>query len=194
VATQVSREGGEIVRADAARNRARILAAAEEVFAEQGASASTEEVASRAGVAIGTVFRHFPTKDDLLRAIMKNLLAHLVDEVDALGHDDPSGTALFTFFADLVAQAAAQRAVVELLARSGAAVSVDEPVQGFADAVAGLLTSAQSAGTVRLDVGLPETMALLTSTTQGALHGGWDRDLQRRTLDIVFAGLRPPTA
>ncbi|HVV20388.1 MAG TPA: helix-turn-helix domain-containing protein, partial [Pseudonocardiaceae bacterium] len=61
------------LRADAQRNRARILNAAESVFAELGASASTEEVAARAGVAIGTVFRHFPTKRDLLAAIMRGL-------------------------------------------------------------------------------------------------------------------------
>ena len=58
------------LRADARRNRAKILDAAGEVFAERGAAASTEEVAARAGVAIGTVFRHFPTKQDLLGAIL----------------------------------------------------------------------------------------------------------------------------
>jgi len=61
------------MRADAQRNRTRILAAAEEVFADGGPGASTEEVARRAGVAIGTVFRHFPTKADLLSALMKRL-------------------------------------------------------------------------------------------------------------------------
>ena len=61
-------------------DRVRILDAAEAVFAEFGTRASTEEVARRAGVAIGTVFRHFPTKDDLLAAIMKRLLAQLVEE------------------------------------------------------------------------------------------------------------------
>ncbi|MFB9830697.1 helix-turn-helix domain-containing protein [Actinoallomurus acaciae] len=55
------------LRADARRNRARILAVAEAVFAEKGPSASTEEVAERAGVAIGTVFRHFPTKHSCFR-------------------------------------------------------------------------------------------------------------------------------
>jgi AcrR family transcriptional regulator len=174
------------VRADAERNRARILAAAEEVFAEQGATASTDEVASRAGLAIGTVFRHFPTKDDLLRAIMKNLLTRLVDEVGTLADAD-GGTAFYRFFASLVAEAAAKQAVVELLG-----FSVDS-LDGFTDAVGRLLASAQAVGTVRADVAVPETMALLTSTVQGALHGGWDSDLQQRTLDIVFAGFRPPS-
>src|SRR5436190_21257823 len=106
--------GVDVARADARRNRERILAAAGEVFAARGASASTEEVAGRAGVAVGSVFRHFPTKNDLLRAIMKDLLARLEADAAALAGDPATG--LFTFFTRLVAEAAAQRTVVELLA------------------------------------------------------------------------------
>ena len=178
------------MRADAARNRARILAAADDVFAELGAAASTEEVADRAGVAIGTVFRHFPTKDDLLRAVLKDLLGRLLDQAGTLAGEEP-GTAFFRFFEDLVRQAAARRTVVELLARSGAEISVDESLRGFTYAVTGLLSRAQQAGAISADVGGEEAMALLVSTTRGALHGGWSADLQRRVLDIVFAGLRP---
>ena len=71
-------------RADAVRNRARILDAAGEVFASRGTSASTEEVAERAGVAVGPVFRHFPTKQDLMRAIMKEVLGGLLAQADDL--------------------------------------------------------------------------------------------------------------
>jgi AcrR family transcriptional regulator len=178
------------MRADARRNRARILAAAEAVFAEAGASASTEEVASRAGVAIGTVFRHFPTKDELLRAIMKNLLARLTEEVAALvAHGEP-GTALFTFFTDLVAQAAQRKTVVDLLAGSGTEVGIAGPIAGLHAWVAQLLAAAQRAGTVRADVRPAEVLALLSAACQGALHGGWDRDLQDRSLAILFDGLR----
>jgi glutamate/tyrosine decarboxylase-like PLP-dependent enzyme len=66
------------MRADARRNRERVLAAAEEVFAERGAAASTEEVARRAGVGIGTVFRHFPTKEALYEAIVVRRLTRLL--------------------------------------------------------------------------------------------------------------------
>ncbi len=180
------------LRADARRNRARILAAAEEVFAERGASASTEEVARRAGVAIGTVFRHFPAKDDLLRAIMKDLLERLTAEVTALADEGDPGTALFTFFTRMVGQAAAKKTVTELLARAGVEVSVAGPVQALQQQAGCLLTRAQQAGAVRDDVGIAEVMALLISTCQGALQAGWDDDLQRRALAVIFSGLRPP--
>jgi len=169
------------MRADAERNRARILDAAEEVFAARGAAASTEEVARRAGVAIGTVFRHFPTKDELLTAIMKRMLAALLDQAAALR--DPDG--LFTFFAAVVARAAGQRTVITLTG-----VDLGAAMQGLHGAVAGLLDQAQAAGTVRADVAPPEVLALLTGLCHGALRGGWDPALQERTLAVVFAGLR----
>jgi len=184
-------DSGRPMRADAQRNRARILQAAEEVFAEKGPAASTEEVAARAGVAIGTVFRHFPTKDALLAAIMKNLRQRLTDDVHALSTGGDPGAALFAFFGHLVAQAAATRTVVGLLTETGVDVRADDAVQGLAQAVQVLLAQAQQAGTVRADVGIAEVMALLSAACQGALRAGWDRDLQDRTLAIIFAGLRP---
>jgi AcrR family transcriptional regulator len=179
------------LRADARRNRARILAAAEEVFTEQGASASTEEVARRAGVAIGTVFRHFPAKDDLLRAIMKDLLQRLADEVTALADEGDPSTALFAFFTRMVAQAAAKKTVIDLLARTGTEIQVAQSAQGLRHGIAELLALAQHAGTVRDDIQITEVMALLTSTCQGALQSDWDSDLQRRILAVIFDGLRP---
>lgn len=178
------------LRADARRNRERILVAAEQVFARRGASASTEEVAAEAGVAIGTVFRHFPTKQDLLSAIVKELLERLTAEVTTLATGDPA-TALFEFFARVVDQAAAKRSVVELLAEGGVRVGVAEPLRGLEDALGVLLARAQRVGAVRDEVRLDEVLALLTATAQGALHGGWPDDLRKRALEVVFAGLRP---
>jgi AcrR family transcriptional regulator len=180
-------------RTAARRNRARILAAAEEVFTEQGASASTEEVARRAGVAIGTVFRHFPAKNDLLRAIMKDLLQRLAGDVTALAAEGDPATALFTFFTRTVAHAAAKKTVIDLMARTGTEIQVAQSAAGLRHGIAELLTLAQHAGTVRDDIQIAEIMALLTSTCQGALQAGWDSDLQRRTLTVIFNGLRPPS-
>lgn len=169
------------LRADARRNRARILDAAEAVFSERGAAASTEEVAARAGVAVGTVFRHFPTKQDLLAAILKDLLAELM----ATDGD------LFGFFTRVVTAAAEKKVVVELLGHEGVAVGVEGPVAALSGTVDGLLAAAREAGAVRADVRVDEVLALLTATAQGALRGGWSADLRERVLARVFAGLVP---
>jgi AcrR family transcriptional regulator len=182
------------LRADARRNRTRILDAAEAVFTEKGASASTEEVARRAGVAIGTVFRHFPTKEALLQALVGELVARLEDEVKALVSDGEPATGLFVFFTSMVEQAAAKKTVVDLLAASGINLPVAKPVHALRESIEALLSRAQEAGAVRADVHVPEVLALLTATCQAALQGGWDHDLQARTLTIVFDGLRPPGA
>ncbi|MGW0431769.1 TetR/AcrR family transcriptional regulator [Micromonospora sp. NPDC003197] len=151
---------------------------------------SAEEVARRAGVAIGTVFRHFPTKADLLRALMKRLLQQLTDDIaELVGHGDPT-TALFDFFERLVERTTVNRTVVSLLSAEGVDVPVASPLGTLADAVGELLVRGQQAGAVRREVRLDEVMALLESTCQGALLGDWDSDLRQRTLNIVFAGLK----
>jgi AcrR family transcriptional regulator len=180
------------VRADAQRNRARILAAAEAVFTDQGPSASTDEVARRAGVAIGTVFRHFPTKKDLLAALIKELMRRLIDEVNALVDDGDPTTAFFAFFTRVVEQAAAKKSVVDLLTEAGIVLDVAKPVHALQQAIGSLLASAQQAGAIRHDIQLAEVMALLTATSQAALRAGWSKTLQHRTLAVIYAGLRPP--
>jgi AcrR family transcriptional regulator len=175
------------MRADARRNRDLILAAARAVFAEGGPDATTEEVARRAGVAAGTVFRHFPTKADLLRALMKDLLSQVTAEASALAEEGDPATALFEFFRGLVRRTAANRTVVGMLA-----VSLDEPIASLSGVVATLLARGQAAGAIKSAVRTEEVMALLVSACQGALHGGWDSDLRDRTVEIIFAGLRPP--
>jgi AcrR family transcriptional regulator len=173
------------LRADAVRNRARILAAADEVFAERGAAASTEEVARRAGVAVGTVFRHFPAKQDLLVAIMKALLERLRERAAALaGQDD----GLFAFFAQVVAEAAARSSVLSLLAEAGRDVDV-QALTGLQEAVETLLRDGKAAGTLRDDLGFAQVMALLHAVTQGALTG-WDARLRDQVLTVVFDGMR----
>jgi AcrR family transcriptional regulator len=145
-------------------------------------------------VAIGTIFRHFPTKADLLRAIMKDLLQRLTSEVSALAEEGDPATALFGFFSSMVEQAAAQKTVVDLLAAAGSDVQVTAAVQSLEHGIGTLLARAQQVGAVREDVQIAEVMALITSACQGALHGGWDQRLRQRTLAVIFNGLRPPAA
>lgn len=171
------------LRADAQRNRVRILDAAESVFAELGANASTEEVATRAGVAIGTVFRHFPTKRDLLAAIMSDLRHRLTGQARTLAADGDPRTALFEFATGLVEQATVKRTVVELLLDTSGGCSLHQAVEV-------LLVRAQDIGAIRPDARVTDVMALLAAASQGALRGRWDRQSRDRMLGIIFDGLR----
>jgi AcrR family transcriptional regulator len=176
------------MRADARRNREKILAAAAEVVAERGSAASTEEIAARAGVAIGTVFRHFATKQELLTALMKDLSAQLVAEATGLA-GGPDG--LFTFFTVLVDLTAERRTVVDLLAASGVKIEPGSALEQLRDLLVTMVARGQQAGVIRADVGVDEVLALLTLACQSALQDGWGADLRRRTLALMLDGLRP---
>src|SRR5271168_4009590 len=103
--------GGRVQRVDARANRSRILDVAEEVFGAGGESASTEEVARLAGVGIGTVFRHFPTKAALLEAVLVRRFDRLREQAEALLNAVDPGAAFLGFFGHLVADAAAKIAI-----------------------------------------------------------------------------------
>jgi AcrR family transcriptional regulator len=192
VVTPSEPAAGKPLRADAQRNRALVLETAEAVFAAKGVSASTEEIARRAGVGVGTVFRHFPTKEALLEAIIINRLRRLADTASSLATADDPGAAFFGFFTQAVDQSATKIAFVDALA--GAGVDVDNAVsqvgQDLHRALDRLLSRAQHAGAVRDDVGVTEVIALLAGISRAAEHAGWNDDTTTRTLTIVFDGLR----
>ena len=110
---------GRAQRADARANRGRILDVAEEVFGRGGESASTEEVARLAGVGIGTVFRHFPTKAALLEAVLVRRFDRLREQAEALLDAADPGEAFFGLFSHLAAHAAAMIAITEALLDAG---------------------------------------------------------------------------
>ncbi|KAA2256736.1 TetR/AcrR family transcriptional regulator [Solihabitans fulvus] len=176
------------LRADAQRNRARLLEVAERVFAAKGTSASTEEIAREAGVGVGTVFRHFPTKEALLEAVFVCRLRRLADEADALTSSTDPGTAFFTFFTGVVEQSATKNA----LAEAGIDVQrVSSEVRAHVvRALGSLLAGAQEAGAVRDDIGVPELLALLIGASRTAEYASEDRAVQARALAIVLDGLR----
>jgi AcrR family transcriptional regulator len=188
------RDAGRALRADAQRNRARILAAADSVFTTRGPTASTEAVARQAGVAIGTVFRHFPTKETLVEAVFVERARELVSEADALLDADDAGAAFFAFFARVAAQTASKHAFTDALAEAGID---DAPVQRATAkvgaelhrALGALLSRAQDSGAVRPDLRVPELVALLIGASHAIEHGT-DADTQARVLAVVVDGLR----
>ena len=90
-------ENGTALRADARRNRARVLEAAAHLFATEGLSVPVQQIAQHAGVGTGTVSRHFPTKESLFEAILAHRMGDLVNYADHLSNTQPAGAAFFSF-------------------------------------------------------------------------------------------------
>lgn len=180
------------MRADARRNRARLLEAAEAVFAARGTSASTEEIAQQAGVGIGTLFRHFPTKETLLEAILMDRVARLGDMARSMTTSDDPGAALFDLFTHMVEQAATKRTYIDALADGAldSRITRSQVGQEAVQALGSLLARAQQAGAVRDDIGVTELIALVVGASRAAEHTGWDGAVRARTLQVVFDGLR----
>jgi AcrR family transcriptional regulator len=165
------------------------LEAAAVIFAEQGASASTEAVAARAGLAIGTVFRHFPAKPDLLNAVVMNAWEQLVVQVDSLIGDASDGHALLAFCAAVMTTGATNRSVLAKLAETGTRVHVGDALQQLRPRVQLLLERAQKAHVVRDDLVVDELLALLSALCQEAMTQAWAEPLRRRALAMLFEGL-----
>jgi AcrR family transcriptional regulator len=182
------------LRADARRNRARLLEVAERVFADRGTGASTEEIARQAGVGAGTVFRHFPTKEALLEAVFVGRLTRLGERAAALSESEEPGPAFFTFVALIVDQASSKNAFADALAAAGVNVqAVASGVSGeFAAAMTVLLSNAQQAGAVRPDIGVGELKAVLVGASRAVEQGGDDPAARARILAVMLDGLRPP--
>jgi AcrR family transcriptional regulator len=169
------------LRADARRNYERVLDAATEVFAASGPDASIDEIARLAGVGHGTVFRRFPTKDELMYAVVERHVAQLCTLAEeALASDDP-GEAFFDF-----ARAAAElgmttpglnKCIVHCGEKPGAAE--------LEELGAKIVSRAQRAGALRRDIEPSDVAPLIRAALIAAPEGQW-----RRYLDVVLDGLR----
>ena len=181
------------MRSDARRNRERVLAAAEAVFSEMGLRAQIEEVARRAGVGVGTVCRHFPTKQALVEAVLEAMYESLLhDALRASEHADP-GEAFRTFVFALSEFQGRHRALAEHMATEIQLPSAAQSVRdALRQAIGGLVTRAQEAGAIRSDIG-PADVALLFSGVAHAtaLAGDLQPVLRRRYVALILDGLRP---
>ncbi len=162
------------LRADAQRNRARILEAAETVFAVEGIEVPVDLIAEKAGVGVGTLYRHFPTKEKLCEAVLLDRLAALTLDAQALADADDPASAFFDFLAHVVEEGAAKRDL--MVAVMGAGLEFEESSvavkDGLRDAVGVLLQRAQEAGAVRADVTPNAVVSLVGATCQATAHAG----------------------
>jgi AcrR family transcriptional regulator len=180
------------LRRDAERNRQRILAAAAEAFAAGGLSVSMDEIARRAGVGVGTVYRRFPEKELLIEALFEQRLDELVGLAeDALAHED-AWAGLVRFFETFLAVQATDRGLKEVvLSTAHGQDRVRHARARIGPAVRALFERAQAQGELRPDVVGPDIA--LVQFMVGAIVDythDVDPDVWRRLLAIVLDGLR----
>lgn len=184
------------MRADARRNREAVLAAARELFAEHGFEAQMDEIARRAEVGVGTVYRHFPTKEDLLDALIArrfdSLAARAAQAVDEAKDGDPweAFEGFIHFSAELQT---GDRALSEAMANRSERMHAAAVCSGLVEQLEALLRRTKRAGVVRKDLAVEDIPSMVCGVGQVAIasherpHWRWDR-----VLAIWLDGVRAP--
>jgi AcrR family transcriptional regulator len=180
------------MRADAVRNRALILDAADRVFAREGAAGPIDDVARAAGLGIGTLYRHFPTKEDLVQAVVVSRVEALVAEARALADAEDPATAFFDFLRSYTASAGRNKALHDSLADAGIDLRAATASQKdtLYDALEVLLERAQTAGAVRDDIGIDDLKVAVSGTCLAIGYANPDAATRDRTIEILLDGLR----
>lgn len=187
------------LRADAARNRALVLDAAEQLFAERGLDVSMQEIADRAGVGMGTVFRRFASKEALVATIIEErLTALLVLARRAVGRAPREPWDAFaSFFTDGVALHARNRGFMEAVARADVGGCARSPVHAqLVAAVRELVALVRASGELRPDVQAEDVGMLqcLVSRSSRLPLGEVEPELWRRACSLVLDGMRAGAA
>ncbi len=178
-------------RADALRNRERVLAAATAVFSAGGQAASLEAVARHAGVGIGTLYRHFPTREALFEAVYRREVEQLAELADQLRHDAAPAEALRRWLRCNVAFVATKKGMAAALALAAhgsselSAYSFDRLTR----AVGMLLDRAVAAGEIRADISPEDLIRALVGMCYLHDQPGWQASVLR-LLDVFVDGMR----
>ena len=189
--TTVGRCQTRPLRADARRNRDRVLQAARAAFGAEGSNVSLDEIARRAGVGAGTVYRHFATKEALFEAVVFDRIEELVEEARAVSDDPDPGRAFSSFIERLAHEGARKRDLVEALAYDGIHLQLGEApiLRALIEVLAELLRRAQRAGAVRSDICVDDVVAVLMGAAYAICHSRADDQRITRLLAILFDGL-----
>jgi AcrR family transcriptional regulator len=183
------------LRADARRNRERVLRTAQQMFAAEGLGVSLDEIARRAGVGPGTVHRHFPAKEALYLAVAVDQIEQTVVEAEVLAATGDPATALFTQLSRMMASGAENVAVKSALmaAEFDLRTAAPDLAADLRRHVAHLLDRAQAAHAVRDDVTVEEVMALVAGAFTAIRHVGAEASRRRsgHIAEVILDGLRP---
>jgi AcrR family transcriptional regulator len=178
-------------RADSLRNREQLLSAAKTAFGELGAEAPLEDIARRAGVGIGTLYRHFPTREALVASVYAREIEQLAASADALLAREPAGQALAAWLDLLIDYMATKRVIAPALrADPGEGSRVYASSGGtILTTLQKLTDAAHAAGDIRQDIGFEDILRMMSGLSQGYEQPGWDAGA-RRLLSVMIAGLR----
>ena len=180
------------MRADARRNREKLLAAAVELFADAGEDVSLEAIAERAGVGIGTLYRHFPTREALAEAAYRNEVQRLCDAAGELLDSEPSDVALAEWMDRFVTYVAAKRSMANMLQSVVASTDstlYSEARRQMVAAITLLLKAAERDGTVRGDVDPEDVLRVMSGIWLVTDGPDWS-ERACRLLSLLMDGLR----
>ena len=178
-------------RADAERNRARLLETAKAVFAEKGSAASLDEIARIAGVGAGTLYRHFPARDALVAAVYRNETEQLVAAANRLAETHPPVIALrewLLLFVDYMATKHGMHEVLNSIV-GGASDLYSASTAQVKQAIAKLVDRALASGDIRLDLDPLDLLRALAGVANIGLGPGGER-AAKNLVDILIAGVR----
>lgn len=178
-------------RADSLRNRDLLLAAAKAAFTEETADAPLEAIARRAGVGIGTLYRHFPTREALVAAVYAREIAQLEASAETLLVETSPGQALETWLNMLIDYMATKRVVAPALRADpgeGSRLYANSSAT-ILPALRRLTNAAHAAGEIRSDIGFEDILRMMGGLSQGSEQPGWDAGA-RRLLSVLMAGLK----
>ena len=181
------------LRADARRNRERLIEAAQTLFRERGLEVSVAEIAQAAGVGRGTLFRNFASKEDLIEAVVAERMYEAVAHGEELLQSEDPGDALFDFLGHMVGRQQLDRALFEAMDESWLTKDVIRPAHiAVFDVLERLLARAQEAGAVRTDVGAMDVLMMFKGACHAATaYAHVEPAAIDRHLDLIRASVRP---
>jgi AcrR family transcriptional regulator len=192
MATKHSKSAERKPRADAQRNRDRLLDAAREAFTRLGADASLDDVAKQAGVGAGTLYRHFPTRDELLKAVYRSGVEKLASAEQKFAETMPPMEALRAWMLLFVDYIATKKIIAPALNNlvGGPTKMFEASHDQMWEAIRGLVKRAIQSGDIRKDLDPVDLLRALIGVANVASSPDWQQSA-RRLVDILITGSRP---
>jgi AcrR family transcriptional regulator len=177
------------LRADAARNRQKLIDAAAEVFAARGLDATLDDIARHAGVNVATAYRHFANKHELAREYLRQCVDRAVAIAEQAAAVPDPWAGLTRFLEQTLELIASDRALIDVLKHAYGTEHFDELLRRTTAALERLLARARAAGVIRADVAATDFAPILEML--GAITGLVEPSLPHRYIGLILAGLRP---